>query len=285
MNSLKSHFVFNRSERNGIFLLVLIIIILQGIYFYVDSPSDSGIPPDQQEEVAKFQKRIDSLKRVAAVKDTLKIHLFNPNFITDYKGYTLGMSVEEIDRLHAYRASDQWINSSMEFQEVTGVSDSLLKLISPFFKFPVFKKSEGARGFQKESFPIQDLNSATAEALIRVNGVGEVLSQRIVNYRESIGGFRDEQQLLDVYGLSPEVVDRIIKSFRILEPPAVEKLDLNLISVLELSEIPGFSYELAREVVEYREEKKQFETFEELGKIKNFPVEKIERIQLYLTIK
>ena len=99
MKGLRSHFVFNRSERNGIFLLVLIIIFLQGIYFFVDFSSKVEITPEEQEKIAIFQARIDSLKKVAAMEDTLRIRPFNPNFISDFKGYTLGMSVEEIDRL------------------------------------------------------------------------------------------------------------------------------------------------------------------------------------------
>src|SRR5690606_2240727 len=287
MKSWRSHFVFNRSERNGIFFLVLLIIILQGIYFYVDFSSELELSPESQEEVVKFQAQIDSLKRVAAVEDTFSTYPFNPNFISDFKGYTLGMSIEEIDRLHAFRASDQWVNSADEFQQVTGIPDSLLRKLEPFFKFPVFAASENKAArekYQKRSFPVQDLNEATPEALIEVNGVGEVLSQRIVRYRESIGGFRDEVQLNDVYGLSPEVVERIKERFRILKPHGGEKQDLNEISVLSLSEIPGFSYELARELVEYREQRKRIDSFEELGKIKGFPVEKLDRIQLYLTI-
>ena len=287
MKSWRSHFVFNKSERNGIFLLVLIIIFLQGIYFFVDFSSKVEITPEEQEKIAIFQARIDSLKKVAAMEDTLRIRPFNPNFISDFKGYTLGMSVEEIDRLHAFRATDQWVNSVKEFQEVTKVSDSLLNKLEPYFKFPAFvefKQHVPDPPITKEVFQVQDLNEATAESLKIVNGVGDVLSERIVKYRKSIGGFRDEQQLNDVYGLSPGVVDRITERFKILKDPGVEKQDLNQISVLNLSEIPGFSYQLAREVIEYREQKQRIETFEELGKIKGFPVEKLGRIQLYLTI-
>ena len=288
MKRFRSHFVFNRSERNGIFFLVLVIILLQGVYFFVDFSSEVELSPEKEQQLVKFQVQIDSLKRVAAVEDTFRIYPFNPNFISDYKGYTLGMTVEEIDRLHAFRASDRWVNSSDEFQQVTGISDSLLKELKPYFKFPVFVASGkgNSEGKTKNSaLPIQDLNAATAEALMQVNGVGEVLSKRIVKYRESIGGFRDGIQLNEVYGLPPEVVEKILRSFKILNAPSSEKQDLNSISVLALSEIPGFSYELARDVVEYREQRKRIESFEELRKIKGFPVEKLAGIQLYLEIK
>ena len=46
------------------------------------------------------------------------------------------MSAEEINRLHAYRAKNKWVNSRKEFQRITKVSDSLLKQIAPYFKFP-----------------------------------------------------------------------------------------------------------------------------------------------------
>jgi hypothetical protein len=44
-----------------------------------------------------MQSKIDSIKALNRIY--CKVYPFNPNFITDYKGYKLGMSVQEIDRL------------------------------------------------------------------------------------------------------------------------------------------------------------------------------------------
>src|SRR6056297_2060645 len=139
MKNFKSHFVFNRSQQNGIFLLVAIIIVLQLVYFFYPFSSEEEIDPQKQQIVRELQKTLDSLKNVAAKKGDPAIKPFNPNFISDYKGYVLGLSLEEIDRLHAFREKDLWVNSSEEFRQVTGVSDSLLKKISPYFKFPEWK--------------------------------------------------------------------------------------------------------------------------------------------------
>ena len=70
---------------------------------------------------ADTQAQVLELKKSLIGKDTLKLYPFNPNFITDYKGYTLGLSVEEIDRLHDVRANNTYVNSSKEFQKVTMV--------------------------------------------------------------------------------------------------------------------------------------------------------------------
>ena len=287
MSGFKSHFVFNRSQRNGIFLLLLLIIVLQVGYFFVDFSSEATVSPEQKERIAAFQKQIDSLKKQNSLKDSIKVFPFNPNYITDYKGYTLGMSVEQIDRLHAYRATDQWVNTAEEFQRVTGVSDSMLKKMAPLFTFPEWAKSSQERTAttRKNSLPSEklDINHATPEELQEINGVGVVLSQRIVNYRESIGGFNHEIQLNDVNGLSPEVVERISSRFTVVEP-VVKKQDVNSISVISLSELPYFNYELARKVVSYRDRNGKIRSFEDLADIKGFPRDKIARIKLYLSI-
>lgn len=46
-----------------------------------------------------------------------------------------------------------------------------------------------------------NLNTATAEQLQQLEGVGEVLSARIIDYRETHGCFRSIEDLLDVQGI------------------------------------------------------------------------------------
>ncbi|MCY2687489.1 ComEA family DNA-binding protein [Salinimicrobium sp. TH3] len=288
MNNWRSHFVFDRSQQNGIFVLVTLIVILQAVYFFY--PFSSENPPNPEEEIIanQLQETIDSLKQDAVELDSLSVKSFNPNYISDYKGYMLGMSIAEIDRLHEHREQDHWVNSAEEFQEVTGISDSLLKILSPSFKFPDFRGktfSENRASKKAFSAPLSkaDLNSATAEELQQVNGIGEKLSARIVNYRNSLGGFRAGVQLKDVYGLSPEVVERVLQRFEVPKM-AVEKWNLNEVSIIQLTELPFFNYEQARAVVKYREEVGEIKSMEELQQIKNFPFEKLDRIALYLTI-
>ena len=135
MNSLKSHFAFNRSQRSGILLLSLFILILFGIYHFVDFFEPSSFDTSSPEIVA-IQQELDSITKAELEIKKPKIFPFNPNFITDYKAYTLGLSTEEYDRLKNFRSKDKWINSVADFKRVTQVSDSVLAQISPYFKFP-----------------------------------------------------------------------------------------------------------------------------------------------------
>jgi DNA uptake protein ComE-like DNA-binding protein len=128
---------YSKSQRNGIMALFGVVIAIQLGYYVVTSAVVAGAsgPSEAEKEWLAHQAEIDVLKaQNRAKKDT--IYPINPNYISDYKGYALGMSNEEIDRLSAYRKSGRWINSAADFKQVTGVSDALLDKLSPYFKFP-----------------------------------------------------------------------------------------------------------------------------------------------------
>ena len=138
-NSFKSLFKFNKQERSGIFFLLLFIVVFQILYFvgksYPASENDNSFVFDEV-----YQTKLEELKGENQKKDSILLFPFNPNFISDYKGYTLGMSSEEIDRLKAFRADNQYVNSVKEFQKVTLVSDSLLDIFISLFQISRMEK-------------------------------------------------------------------------------------------------------------------------------------------------
>lgn len=289
MNHIKSHFRFSTGQRNGIFLLLVLILVFQTIYMFVEF-SENEIEFDS-EDLAAIQNEIDSLKSLQLENNKPKIFPFNPNYISDFKGYTLGMSNEEIDRLHKFRDRNKWVNSARQFQNVTKISDSLLDAISPFFKFPDWVNNPKPRTNFNYNTPRPyetkiDLNTATAIQLQRVNGIGEKLSERIIKFRNKFkNGFTADIQLQDVYGLSPEVIERILEQFTVKTPAPISKLNLNTATIDELVTIQHIDYELAYEIIEQRKLRDGFNSLDELLKVKDFPQQKIEIIKLYLLLE
>jgi len=307
VNKLQSHFRFNKQERSGIFFLLLIIVSLQvGYYFFgrfsEDAKRDIFLVNDE------LQTEIDALKQAASKKDSVKVYPFNPNFITDYKGYVLGMSAHEIDRLHAFRKKNKFANTAEEFQKVTHVSDSLLEAISPHFKFPEWTKNSkqssvstkkygvGSHSSEKGSYgregsggtsqnvAIKDLNTATAQELRTINGIGEKLSVRILKFRDRLGGFLTDDQLYDVYGLEPEVVERTLEKFKVQKKPDIPKINVNTASAYEIGTLVYIQKQVAKNIVEYRNVNNGILSLDELENIEGFPSDKIDRIALYLSL-
>ncbi|WP_166919991.1 ComEA family DNA-binding protein [Flavobacterium poyangense] len=295
--ALKRHFKFTNRQRTGFLLLFLVIIGLQLIYFLVNFTAVENILPEKEQWMS-LQTEIDSLKK-ERFKNKRQVYLFNPNYISDYKGYKLGMSVQEIDRLIAFRKENKYVNSAEEFQQVTKISDSLLNSISPLFKFPEWtnnkkrvaenkydfkanKKTANLSFVKKEKNIVMDINVATQEDLVKIYGVGEALSLRILKHKEILGGFVSMEQLKEVWGLSPEVIYELNAHFKIFELPNFKKIAINEATLKELSRFPYFKYALAKQVITYRSMNGDFKNIEDLAKIKGFPVDKAKIISLYL---
>ena len=282
----KSYFQYSKSQRSGIFLLIIICVVSQFAFFYLYPSSNKTNSIEKQKWLA-FQTIIASLK-TDKINYVPKIYPFNPNFITDYKGSKLGMSVAEIDRLLDFRKTNQYVNSASEFQKVTQISDSLLKAISPFFKFPDWVNKRVTNNFKPyekktENRVIIDINLATKEDLIKVYGIGPALSDRILKQKELFGGFVSMNQLDDIWGLQPEVIENLNKYFKVTTLPKIKKIDINNSSIKELMLFPYFKYSLAKAIVTYRSMNGNLK-IEDLSNIKGFPVDKLKIIALYLEL-
>jgi DNA uptake protein ComE-like DNA-binding protein len=249
-------------------------------------PTIENSKNSEKQKWISLQSKVDSIK-VEKLNYVPKIYPFNPNFITDYKGSKLGMSVVEIDRLLNFRKTNQYVNSASEFQKVTQVSDSLLSAISPYFKFPDWvnnRKANNFKPFEKktEKIVLKDINLATKEDLIKVYGIGPALSDRILKQKGILGGFVSMKQMEDVWGLSPEVIENLNKYFVVTTLPKIKKIDINNASIKELLLFPYFKYALAKAIVTYRSMNGDFKNSENLTKINGFPSEKLDIISLYL---
>jgi len=261
---------------------------------FVDFYSEEKVNIDTPKVIA-FNHQIDSLSKITLENSRLKIFPFNPNYITDYKGAQLGMSLVEIDKLLAFRKTGEFINSRKEFQKVTTISDALLNTISPYFKFPDWvvernqnmqlSTSRDTRLFAKKSKYIltsTDINLAVKEDLKTINGIGEKLSERIIKYRSKLQGFSSLNQLYEVWGLDTEVVDKLLLVFKVINLPNIKKINVNTVSFRELLKNPYLDYELCKKIFEYKEEVAELQDISELKNIIDFPLELYDRIVLYL---
>ena len=296
MNIFKSHFWYNKSQRNGIFFLILLILLLQGFIFFDVFSSDEIIDTNKS-KISAFQSQIDSLKAMEIENRKPKIYPFNPNYITDYKGEQLGMSLAEIDRLLTFRKTNKFINSQDEFQQVTKVSDSLLSAIAPYFKFPdwVADQKQNNSSFNKQSRyknsvissavkrSSTDINKATAADFKTISGIGVVFSERIIQYRSKLQGFTFENQLYEVWGLDKEVANKVLSIFKIVDKPIIKKVNVNTVTFKELLKNPYIDYELCKKIFNYRDEVAELQRILELKNIKDFPLDKYDRIVLYLS--
>lgn len=230
-----------------------------------------------------FQKIYDSLAHLR-LEQRKKKYPFNPNYLTPYRAYQWGMTEEQLQRLQKFRENGKFVNSHVQFQEVTQVSDSLLKEMSPYFKFPEWV-TKGGSSWTEPIVPIKDINQANLEDFTAISGIGQVLGNRILDYRSRLGAFVNLEQLNEVYGLNDQVISQIHKRFRVGKNVRLNKINVNEASYKELQQFPYFGSGIAREIVTIRSMNGEIKNIDDLTKIINFPADKIKIIALYLEFK
>lgn len=286
--SFKSLFLFNRKQQRGIFVLILLIVILLGFWLWMRSRPYTGI---QLVDVTQYQSQIDSLKAADVAKKN-KIYPFNPNYVTEYRAYTIALNDEQLGRLERFRESGKFINSATQFKQVTGVTQQWLDTISPYFKFPEWvnkpRNSYTSQSYSNKSFGQKvvpkDINTATQDELKAVYGIGPALSGRIIKEREKLGAFIDLKQVRAVYGLTDSTMIQLKKHFYVTAPALFQKLALNAATRDELLSIPYFNDYLVDQLIKQRTLRDGFKSWDKVVLTSRFPEEKLDLIQLYLTL-
>lgn len=287
---------FSKGHYFGIAILICSIGLLQLFIYWFNNQKDAtflDLTPDEKNWLLA-QNEIDSLKE-ATQENSNKIYPFNPNFISDYKGYKLGMSETQIDKLHQFRKQNKYVNSNAEFQKLTGVSNEWMKQYAPYFKFPEWVTNRTANNYQtnydntyqkfdkKETkIVVQDLNKANQVELEKAYMIGEKLALKIISERDKFGSFASMDQLGFIWGISPEAITDLNKKFQIKSSENLKKININTSTIKELQQFPYFNYTIAKNIVTFRSMNGDFKSSEDLTNVKQFPLEKLKIIALYL---
>lgn len=115
-----------------------------------------------------------------------------------------------------------------------------------------------------------------------VSGVGPVISARIITFRERLGGFHSPNQLLEVYGMTEELAEKIYALFP-FQPNIKKKLALNDLSAKELADHPYIRANEAKVIIAFRNQHGSYQTAQDLLKIKVFNEDWLSRLEPYLS--
>jgi DNA uptake protein ComE-like DNA-binding protein len=102
-----------------------------------------------------------------------------------------------------------------------------------------------------KSVAVIDLNRCSAEDLLKLPGIGEVLSARIVKYRDLLGGYVSVAQLSEVYGLDSSAVENISGRVKV-SGEVIRVISLDTCSWGQMARHPYLGPEAARAIMKYR---------------------------------
>lgn len=223
-----------------------------------------------------------------------------------------GIGRETAEKIVAY-ADEYGFSSVDELVNISGIGEKKLEAIRPYVT--VSSSAETASEMEESAeiivssekkiqFPL-DLNTASKEELMEINGVGEVLAERIYEYAHSVG-FSSVDELINVKGIGEKKLESIRPYVTVAEP--VQKaetsaeqvtsaaaqtessreevqfpLDLNTASKEELMEIKGIGEVLAERITEYARTT-GFSSVDDLLNVKGIGEKRLEAMRPYVYV-
>ena len=126
-----------------------------------------------------------------------------------------------------------------------------------------------------------ELNLCDTSEIVVVPQFGSKRAQKLVEYREKLGGFYAFEQVKEVFILQNMEVPFLEKYFT-LDVSLIRKININSASYKELVAHPYIDSYLAKIIVNHREKKGKFASLEELQKATNAYQELIEKLKYYI---
>ncbi|MGZ2368675.1 helix-hairpin-helix domain-containing protein [Ancylomarina sp. YFZ004] len=222
-------------------------------------------------------KKYEKYVLIESDQNESRSHLFSfdPNIISRRAWDSLGVEKSTINRVKKFLSKGGYFGKAEDLKKIYGFDS--LKYLELHSYINISKKEID------EKLKI-DLNRADSIQLLDLPGIGPYFSQRIINYRDKLGGFYSINQLVDVYGLKKSRVDSIRSSLTI-DLSYLRCINVNIATIDELSIHPYISYKEASDILRLRRRKGQIFDLESLRKKKIFQDSTFNRVKPYLILK
>jgi len=300
---LSEYFNFNKGERNGIFVVIAIIIVVLALPYL-----NKVTTPDNSDEFLRFTKDIalfeSSLKNVAdsanearkldfqmmdrsVAENKLAPFPFNPNLLPSEQWSKMGLKDWQIKVIKKYEAKGGKFYNKEDFKRMFCISPSEYEILEPYISIPEQKNEYADRKPEVKEIKkkvLIDLNTADSVALLTLYGIGPSFAKRIIKYRNLLGGFYSKTQLLEVYGFDQDRLDKIDDKCEV-SSLGIKKINVNTVKTDELKKHPYFDYYTAKAIVDQRIILRKFTSVQQIKEIPLIHDELFAKIRNYLVLE
>jgi len=287
----KDLFYFHRRERNGIFVLSTLIILLILFQYFMPLLVDQRLEVETQyleaywkqleKDSMAYKQKLISEKKVKSKSGKLQKSFpaqvkveFDPNTSTLENWTQFGLTRKQAESILKY------VNKGGEFRE----KKDILKLfvidaeiytqIAPYIKIENIEKENKSmfaikqdtnKSIQKTvEIPI-DLNSTDTTELKKLKGIGSYYAKSIVKYRDRLGGFYGVYQLFEIERMREETVLNIMDQVTV-DTNLIRKIHLNSDPAVTMVKHPYITWNMAIRIQDYRDFHKKYKSVHDLVK-------------------
>ncbi len=225
---------------------------------------------------------------------TGELFYFDPNTLPAEGWRKLGISERTANTIQNYISKGGRFNKAADIGKIWGLSKNDVKRLLPYItikSLPVVsyssaKTAEPYKAYETQKYAIGtvDINEADTADFIALPGIGSKLSNRIIAFREKLGGFYKTEQVAETFAL-PDSTFQKIKDRLVITNNRVKKININKATPDELKTHPYIRFYIANAIVQYRKMHGDFESVDDLKKIMIITDEIFDKAAPYLTVK
>lgn len=316
---LTPYLTLSRKERTGVILLGIIVLALFGLPSLLPS---SGPPPPgpadtawimamkRLEEKGKNENTVNrygreeggSYNAKAPYPDAGKrpapvLFAFDPNTLEESGWARLGLREKTIKTILNFVSKGGRFRKPEDLERIYGLFPDEYERLKPYIRIPgngtdavVVKTPDKWPDLQSSYLPVTkkyqsiEINTADTSAWIALPGIGSKLAQRIVLFREKLGGFYSVSQVAETFGLADSVFRKIEPLLK-LEQQQVRKININTATAEELKAHPYLKWGVVNAVIAYRNEHGSLRTLDELKEIHVITESLFNKLTPYLVVR
>ncbi len=314
---VSQYFNFSKKERRGTIALLLLILLFMLLPFLYPL-----IIKQKQTEHSAFEKEIASLKLKQqdssnnsrsnnfdennyqnyyqpSEKNYYKnqpkgeLFYFDPNTASADDWKRLGIRDKTISTIQNYLSKGGHFYKPEDISKIWGLHEDEVQRLLPYIKIAAKEKAQNnyaektyePKTFDKPKYTpsVVDINAGDTAAFIALPGIGSKLSQRIIAFRDKLGGFYKVEQIGETFGL-PDSTFQKIKTRLSISNAGIKQLNINTATLDELKAHPYLRYNIANAIIQYRSQHGNFASVNDIKKIMLVTDDVFNKVSPYLKV-
>jgi len=313
---IKDYLSYSKSDRNGLLVLVFIIIAL--ILFNIIMPY---LFKPKKQDFTEFNKMVDEfeasledpdenynenrLDRLVQEKyDTIQLFKFDPNATCEEDWILLGLSEKQIRTINNYIKKGGRFYEKQDLSKIYGVRKMQYEILEPYITIdhqalkrekPSSLQNASDEFNQQPDIRLFEFNPNTASNDEWLSlGLPQKLINTINKYKESGGKFNKKQDLKKIYGLRNEQYE-VLEPYIVFEVPEKDKnktideteyhtIELNTATEEQLLKLKGIGTTFASRIIKYKNILGGFAKKQQLLEVYGLTKEIYEQIHEYIVV-
>lgn len=301
--AIENYFAITKKEWNGMLVLaaiILLVLIAPDVYQLFVLPEDvdfTRIKEAQRildgatvEQPDYYHKNYTPYNKTKFKFENERLNptyfSFNPNQLSAEQWKKLGLSGRQINVIKNYEAKGGKFYKKEDLQKIYSVTPADFARLEPYINIPGRNFSKGfpakVSTFKSKPMVMVEINHADSAQLTMIRGIGPAFANRILKYRNRLGGFYRKTQLMEVYGLDSAKYAEIEKQVEV-DAGGINKININTCSFDDLKRNPYLTFKQMNALVQYRKQHGNYKSSSDLKSVAILTDEIIRKVEPYFS--